>query len=73
MSWGHAVSTDLKTWKELPVAIPETKNSDGSVNMIFSGSAVIDSLNTSRLFEEGFKFGMVAIYTAHIEKNGERN
>lgn len=71
MSWGHAVSTDLKTWKELPVAIPETKNSDGSVNMVFSGSAVIDSLNTSGLFEEGFKSGMVAIYTAHIEKNGK--
>jgi fructan beta-fructosidase len=71
MSWGHAVSNDLKTWEELPVAIPETKNSDGSVNMVFSGSAVIDSLNTSGFFEEGFMFGMVAIYTAHIEKDGK--
>lgn len=35
MSWGHAVSTDLINWEELPVAIPEEE--DGS---IFSGSAI---------------------------------
>lgn len=35
MSWGHAVSKDLKIWHELPVAIPEDQ--DGS---IYSGSAV---------------------------------
>jgi fructan beta-fructosidase len=37
MSWGHAVSKDLLTWEELPVAIAEDK--DG---MIFSGSAISD-------------------------------
>ena len=37
MSWGHAVSTDLVHWKELPVAIPE---SDGV--MIFTGSSVVE-------------------------------
>jgi len=37
MSWGHAVSTDLLNWTELPVAIAEAE--DG---MIFSGSAVSD-------------------------------
>jgi len=47
MSWGHAVSRDLMTWKELPVAIPETDV------MAFSGSAVIDWRNTS-----GFGKGM---------------
>jgi fructan beta-fructosidase len=35
MSWGHAVSTDLLNWTELPVAIPE-----GEDGAIFSGSAV---------------------------------
>ena len=37
MSWGHAVSTDLLNWAELPVAISE--DDDGA---IFSGSAVSD-------------------------------
>ena len=35
MSWGHAVSKDLLSWEELPVAIPE-----GEDGAIFSGSAV---------------------------------
>jgi sucrose-6-phosphate hydrolase SacC (GH32 family) len=54
MSWGHAVSTDLITWEELPVAI-EGNSEVG----IFSGSAVFDSENTS-----GFGQAIVAIYTS---------
>ena len=57
MSWGHAVSRDLLTWQHLPVAIPED-----SV-MIFSGSAVNDSLNTCGLGDQDGC--LVAIYTAH--------
>jgi fructan beta-fructosidase len=57
MSWGHAVSTDLLHWTELPVAIPEA---DGI--MIYTGSVVIDKANTSG-FCIGGKPCMVAIYT----------
>lgn len=71
MSWGHAVSKDLKTWEELPLAIPEIVNADSTVTMVFSGSAVVDSLNTTGFFEKGYKSGMVAIYTAHIDKKGK--
>lgn len=54
MSWGHAVSRDLATWEELPVALR-----DDARHMIFSGSAVIDHHDTA-----GFgKDAMVAIYT----------
>lgn len=60
MSWGHAVSTDLLNWEELPVAIPEREF------MIFSGCAVVDHANTSGLGSDG-KAPLVAIYTAHFE------
>lgn len=63
MSWGHAVSEDLMTWEELPLAIPEGKE------YIFSGCIVVDKTNASGLFAKG-KQGLVAIYTAdfHGEK-----
>lgn len=63
MHWGHAVSRDLVTWQELPIALyPDKKG------MIFSGSCVIDHNNTS-----GFgKDAMVAIYTSCIQTpNGD--
>ena len=37
MSWGHAVSSDLLHWQNLPVALPEENGV-----MIFSGSTVVD-------------------------------
>lgn len=64
MSWGHAVSPDLLHWKQLPVALPEQ---DGI--MIFTGSTVIDSRNTSGFCTNG-KPCMVAIYTGHTPENG---
>jgi fructan beta-fructosidase len=53
MSWGHAVSTDLVTWDERPVAIRQDLDADGRpVEYVFSGSAVVDGDD------------LVAIYTA---------
>jgi len=61
MHWGHAVSTDLVHWKQLPHALYPDKN-----GVCFSGCAVIDYNNTS-----GFKTGddnvMVAVYTSVLE------
>jgi len=70
MSWAHAVSNDLFEWKEWPVAMPEFKNADSSTTMIFSGSAVIDSFNTSGFGKEDH-MPLVAIYTSQVEKNGK--
>ena len=61
MSWGHAVSRDLVTWQELPVALPETDV------MAFSGSAVIDWNNSSGFGANG-RPPMVAAYTGHNPK-----
>lgn len=66
MHWGHAVSTDLINWEELPIAIyPD------SLGYIFSGSAVYDEANTSGLgTSENPPF--VAIYTYH-DMAGEKS
>ncbi len=61
MSWGHAVSSDLYDWKNLPVALPEYDST-----MIFSGSAVVDYGNKSRLCPTGSKDCMVSVYTANV-------
>ncbi|AQP45367.1 glycoside hydrolase family 32 protein [Tessaracoccus flavus] len=58
ISWGHAVSTDLLTWEELPVAIPATAE-----EMAFSGSVVWDRLNTSGL-GDGPEGPLVALFTS---------
>jgi fructan beta-fructosidase len=66
MSWGHAVSTDLVHWTELPVAIPQDTQ-----NMSFSGSAVIDYANTTGFGQPGNP-AMVAIYTAASKVDGKQ-
>jgi levanase/fructan beta-fructosidase len=42
MHWGHAISTDLISWTEKPIALYQ-------MSYIFSGSAVVDVKNTSGL------------------------
>ena len=59
MSWGHAVSPDLFSWQELPVAITCTEETG-----IFSGSTVIDHTNSTG-FGSVENPAMVAIYTEH--------
>jgi fructan beta-fructosidase len=59
MHWGHAVTTDLTHWKHLPVALyPD------SLGWIFSGSAIVDTNNTSG-FGTAANPPLVAIYTYH--------
>lgn len=65
MHWGHATSNDLVHWKQQPIALyPD------SLGYIFSGSAVVDSANSSG-FGRGGKIPLVAIFTQHDPK-GEK-
>ncbi|MCA4135705.1 glycoside hydrolase family 32 protein [Arthrobacter sp. M4] len=67
MSWGHATSTDLLTWTEQPVAIQCDDD-----EAIFSGSAVVDTHNTSGL-GNGTTPPMVAVYTSAYTETSQRN
>lgn len=55
--WGHAVSRDLLSWQTLDIALNNTENGQA-----FSGSAVVDRNNSSRLFAAG-EPGITLIYT----------
>jgi fructan beta-fructosidase len=69
MSWGHAVSKDLLHWEHLPLALAEyTDPATGDSTMIFSGTVVVDSANSSGLCAG--RDCLVAIYTSHVHKNG---
>jgi fructan beta-fructosidase len=57
IGWGHAVSTDLLHWEELPVALEADDR-----YMIFSGSAIVDTNNTAGFAGPG-ETALVAIYT----------
>lgn len=61
MTWGHAVSSDLVHWRQLPNAI--LPYDDGT---IFSGSAVVDSENRSGL-GRGHEIPLVVAFT-HARK-----
>ncbi|MCX8454488.1 glycoside hydrolase family 32 protein [Paenarthrobacter ureafaciens] len=65
MSWGHATSTDLLHWTELPVAIACDERED-----IFSGSVVVDHGNTSG-FGTADALALVAIYTSAFKPGTE--
>ena len=67
MHWGHATSSDLLNWRQMPVALEPDR-----MGYIFSGSAVVDADNTA-----GFgKNALVAVFTHHDpagEKSGKLN
>jgi fructan beta-fructosidase len=67
MSWGHAETADLTKWTELPVAIPE-----GPDAMIFTGSSVVDTNNSSGLCQPGTQC-IVSIYTGHTKQKQTQN
>lgn len=56
--WGHATSLDLYHWANQPIALSPPTSDSG----IFSGSAVVDTNNTSGFFPNQTN-GVVAIYT----------
>ena len=60
MHWGHARSKDMVHWEHLPIALYPDE-----LGLIFSGSAVIDTQNTSG-FGSIENPAMVAIYTYHL-------
>jgi fructan beta-fructosidase len=59
MHWGHAVSTDLVHWQELPIAIYPYKFGDWA----FSGGAVIDHINSAGFGGFG-THAIIASYTS---------
>jgi len=72
MSWGHATSKDLIHWTEQPIAIPEFTEHDTVVTSIFSGTAFIDSFNTSGLGTKENPSPMIAIYTGNVTTSGKQ-
>jgi len=58
MTWGHAVSTDMIHWRQLPDAIHLDR-----LGTIFSGSAVVDQRNTTG-WQAGQHKPIVAVYTS---------
>jgi len=70
MHWGHAISTDMVHWQNLPIALYPDEH-----GTIFSGSTVNDRNNTSGLGTPDHP-PLVAIYTNHdatIDKAGGIN
>jgi len=59
MHWGHAVSTDLVHWRELPIALYPPRFGDWA----FSGSAAVDHANTSGL-KKGDEDVHIAAFTS---------
>ncbi|GAB7184617.1 sucrose-6-phosphate hydrolase SacC GH32 family [Kitasatospora sp. Ki12] len=66
MSWGHAVSTDLVHWTQLPLAIAQDAD-----EMVFSGSIVLDK-DDSTGFGSKENPPLVAVYTSQRKGTGKQ-
>ncbi len=64
MHWGHAVSTDLLTWHDAPIALFPT-DPEG---MAFTGSAVVPSEKSAGAGWNGEPDTVVAVYTGAIQR-----
>ncbi|MBB3221258.1 glycoside hydrolase family 32 protein [Pseudoduganella umbonata] len=67
IGWGHAVSTDLLHWEELPVALHADEDT-----LVFSGSVVVDAANTGGFAAPG-ETALVALFTAARRSGGLQN
>jgi len=70
MHWGHAVSTDLLHWEQLPIALtPDNDSKDKEIGTAFSGSGVVDQNNLTGL-QKGDEKTILLFYTS--QKCGQR-
>ncbi len=60
MHWGHAISTDLVRWTDLPIALSPDHLGD-----IWSGCAVVDHEDSAGLFAG--QAGLVAVFTQSLD------
>ncbi|KAJ5728241.1 Extracellular exo-inulinase inuE [Penicillium malachiteum] len=66
MSWGHATSEDLSHWEEHPVALLAEGYPGNVTEMYYTGSAVVDTNNTSGFGTNG-ETPIIAVYTSQYE------
>ena len=66
MFWGHAISYDMNTWVEKPLAIGPPDHVSG----VFSGSIFIDEENDSEFFDEDTEHpNIIAAWTYNYNKD----